>query len=43
MHSIVIYKLLDPQLHLPLQVSALVILVLFIPSRMIHQLSRHLL
>ena len=39
MESIVIYKLLESQLPLPLQVRALVILILHLPPEMIQKLS----
>ena len=39
MEFTVIYKLLDPQLYWPLQVSALIILVLHITPTIIQQLS----
>ena len=40
--SIVIYKLVEPQIHLPLQVRDLIIVVFYIPPTMIQQLSRQL-
>ena len=43
MESIVIYKWLEPQLHWPLQVSALIILVLNIPQKLIQKLYSQLL
>ena len=43
MDPVIIYKLLDPQLHLPLQVSALIILVLHIPPTIIQKLYSRLL
>ena len=42
MDSILIYKLLDPQLPWPLQVRDLIILVLNLPPIMIHKLSSQL-
>ena len=43
MESIVTYRLLDIQKHLPLQFNAFIILVLNIPSTIIQELSRQLL
>ena len=43
MDFIIVYKLLEPRLPLPLQVITIIILVLHPPSTMIQQLTRQLL
>ena len=43
MDSMVIQKLLDPEIHRPLQIITLIILVLNFPQNIIQKLSRQLL